>query len=76
MADSPPSSPSALPQRPLSAMFRQRRSSSRISVGSKQGGGSRASDEDGKTSVKVGAYLPPLGARNGQASGPGVEGHG
>jgi len=28
-----------------------------MSVGSKAGGGSRASDEDGRTSVKVGEFL-------------------
>ena len=57
MATSPPESPSGLTQRPLSAMVRAPRSSSRMSVSSKQGGGSRASDEDGKTSVKVGEWV-------------------
>ncbi|KAI9862152.1 MAG: hypothetical protein M1813_004927 [Trichoglossum hirsutum] len=61
MASSPPGSPSGGPQRPMSAMFRPHRSSSRMSVSSKFGGGSRASDEDGKTSVKVAVRLrPPL----------------
>lgn len=58
MATSPPSSPSPHQQRPLSAMVRASRSSSRMSLGSKYGGAageSRASDEDGKTAVKVGA---------------------
>jgi hypothetical protein len=54
MASSPPESPSGLPQRPMSAMMKPPRSSSRMSMTSKAGGGSRASDEDGKTSVKVG----------------------
>ena len=49
---SPPASPP--PARPMSAIFQPGRSSSRMSISSKQGGGSRASDEDGKTSVKVG----------------------
>ena len=31
-----------------------------MSVSSKQGGGSRASDEDGKTSVKVGTCKMPM----------------
>ena len=54
MASSPtPISPSERPQRPMSAMIRPHRSNSRISISSKQGG-SRASDEDAKTSVKVG----------------------
>lgn len=52
MATSPPASPP--PARPMSALFGAGRSASRMSVSSKQGGGSRASDEDGKTSVKVG----------------------
>ncbi|KAH0545595.1 hypothetical protein FGG08_000426 [Glutinoglossum americanum] len=52
MASSPPGSPPGGPQRPMSAMFRPPRSSSRMSTSSKIGGGSRASDEDGKTSVK------------------------
>ena len=40
----------------MSAMIRSNRSSSRMSMSSRHGGGSRASDEDGKTAVKVGAY--------------------
>ncbi|KAI9755728.1 MAG: hypothetical protein M4579_004158 [Chaenotheca gracillima] len=67
MASSPPSSPSGIPQRPMSAMIRPPRSMSRMSVGSKHGGSagvggtSRASDEDGKTSVKVAVRVrPPL----------------
>ncbi|MBE3042441.1 hypothetical protein IMZ48_07655 [Candidatus Bathyarchaeota archaeon] len=55
MASSPPASPGPLQQRPLSAMVRPTpRSSSRMSVGSKAGGGSRASDDDTRTAVKVG----------------------
>ncbi|KAI9873027.1 MAG: hypothetical protein M1830_000921 [Pleopsidium flavum] len=61
MASSPPASPSGLPQRPVSAMIRAPRSSSRMSMSSKQGGGSRASDEDVKTSVQVAVRVrPPL----------------
>ncbi|EER26982.1 kinesin, putative [Coccidioides posadasii C735 delta SOWgp] len=62
MTNSPPGSPprSGI-QRPLSAIMRPPRSHSRLSVGSKQGGGSRASDEDGKTAVKVAVRVrPPL----------------
>lgn len=56
---SPPTSPGPLPQRPMSAMIRPaQRSSSRMSMSSKVGG-SRASDEDARTSVKVGQYRPP-----------------
>ncbi|KAI9679501.1 MAG: hypothetical protein M1817_005523 [Caeruleum heppii] len=67
MATSPPASPSGLPQRPMSAMVRAPRSQSRMSVGSKPG--SRASDEDGKTSVKVAVRVrPPL-----KPSDPGFE---
>ncbi|PSR77848.1 hypothetical protein BD289DRAFT_137333 [Coniella lustricola] len=55
---SPPASPA--PQRPLSAMVRPSpRSSSRMSSSSKAGGGSRASDEDGKTSVRVAVRVRP-----------------
>lgn len=62
MASSPPASPGTLPQRPLSAMVRPApRSNSRMSVHSKAGGGSRASDEDGRTSVKVGECIVTLG---------------
>lgn len=66
MASSPPTSPLGAPQRPTSTMFRSPRSTSRMSVSSKQGGGSRASDEDGRTSVKVGEYAlgEPAGEEN------------
>ncbi|KAM7212288.1 kinesin domain containing protein [Rhypophila decipiens] len=62
MTGSPPSSPGTLPQRPMSAMVRPApRSNSRLSTTSKAGGGSRASDEDGKTSVRVAIRVrPPL----------------
>ncbi|KAJ4306997.1 hypothetical protein N0V88_000371 [Collariella sp. IMI 366227] len=57
MASSPPQSP--VPARPLSAMVRAApRSNSRMSVQSKTGGGSRASDEDTRTAVKVGPEDP------------------
>ncbi|WEW56906.1 hypothetical protein PRK78_002363 [Emydomyces testavorans] len=61
MTNSPPGSPPRSGfQRPMSAMMRPPRSHSRLSVGSKQGG-SRASDEDGKTAVKVAVRVrPPL----------------
>jgi hypothetical protein len=59
--NTPPGSPLGVPPRPMSAMMRPPRSNSRMSMGSKQGG-SRASDEDGKTAVKVGmctsAHIP------------------
>ncbi|KAK3955550.1 putative kinesin [Pseudoneurospora amorphoporcata] len=62
---SPPNSPggSSLPQRPMSAMVRPApRSSSRMSITSKTGGGSRASDDDVKTAVRVAVRVrPPLG---------------
>jgi len=48
-----PASPSFNGTRPMSAIIRPARSSSRLSMSSKAGG-SRASDEDTKTSVKVG----------------------
>ena len=54
MASSPPASPLGVLQRSSSAALQMQRSSSRLSISSKQGGGSRASDEDGKTAVKVG----------------------
>ncbi|KAB5586184.1 hypothetical protein GE09DRAFT_56519 [Coniochaeta sp. 2T2.1] len=59
---SPPTSPGNLPPRPLSAMVRPApRSNSRMSVGSRTGGGSRASDEDGRTAVRVAVRVrPPL----------------
>ncbi|KAF2691030.1 P-loop containing nucleoside triphosphate hydrolase protein [Lentithecium fluviatile CBS 122367] len=57
---SPPGSPAGAIQRPMSAMIRPNRSSSRMSMSSKQGG-SRASDEDSKTAVKVAVRVrPPL----------------
>ncbi|KAK3906103.1 hypothetical protein C8A05DRAFT_30040 [Staphylotrichum tortipilum] len=61
MASSPPASPATLPARPLSAMVRPApRSTSRMSMQSKAGG-SRASDEDTKTAVKVAVRVrPPL----------------
>ncbi|KAI9865348.1 MAG: hypothetical protein M1824_003502, partial [Vezdaea acicularis] len=69
MASSPPSSPHVAPQRPMSAMIRPPRSQSRMSSSSRHGGGSRASDEDGKTSVKVAVRVrPPL-----KPSDPGFE---
>ncbi|KAI1422080.1 hypothetical protein F5Y12DRAFT_650545 [Xylaria sp. FL1777] len=61
MAASPPGSP--LPARPMSAMVKPSpRSNSRLSMTSKAGGGSRASDEDGgRTAVKVAVRVrPPL----------------
>ncbi|CAJ2511899.1 Uu.00g075240.m01.CDS01 [Anthostomella pinea] len=63
MASSPPSSPGNLPPRPLSAMVKPSpRSNSRLSMTSKAGGGSRASDEDGgRTAVRVAVRVrPPL----------------
>ncbi|KAI2625519.1 hypothetical protein GGS21DRAFT_306053 [Xylaria nigripes] len=65
MAASPPESPSikSIPSRPLSAMMKpSTRSNSRLSMTSKTGGGSRASDEDGgRTAVKVAVRVrPPL----------------
>ncbi|KAJ5894302.1 hypothetical protein N7495_005993 [Penicillium taxi] len=54
MTASPPASPGPTP-RPISAVMRTPRSHSRMSVSSKHGG-SRASDEDGKTAVKVGMF--------------------
>lgn len=54
MASSPPESPQVSLPRPASAMMKGvPRSNSRMSMSSKTGG-SRASDEDGKTAVKVG----------------------
>ncbi|EON67399.1 hypothetical protein W97_06652 [Coniosporium apollinis CBS 100218] len=70
MATSPPASPAGgVHQRPMSAMIRSNRSSSRMSASSKHGGGSRASDEDTKTAVKVAIRVrPPI-----QPSDPGYE---
>ncbi|KAL6233357.1 hypothetical protein BDW75DRAFT_192244 [Aspergillus navahoensis] len=61
MTASPPASPTGPgPQRPFSALMRAPRSNSRLSMSSKHGG-SRASDEDGKTAVKVAVRVrPPL----------------
>ncbi|KAL2817739.1 hypothetical protein BDW59DRAFT_130542 [Aspergillus cavernicola] len=60
MTASPPASPTGPPPRPFSALMRTPRSNSRMSVSSKHGG-SRASDEDGKTAVKVAVRVrPPL----------------
>ncbi|KAF2003284.1 kinesin-domain-containing protein [Amniculicola lignicola CBS 123094] len=62
---SPPGSPAGGIQqpRPMSAMFRSNRSSSRMSMSSNTRGGSRASDEDSKTAVKVAVRVrPPLKA--------------
>ncbi|KAF4998192.1 hypothetical protein FDECE_11869 [Fusarium decemcellulare] len=60
MASSPPASPGGIPQRPMSAIARaQPRSTSRLSMTSKQGGGSRASDEDSRTAVKVAVRVRP-----------------
>ncbi|KAM0262562.1 hypothetical protein ACHAQJ_001607 [Trichoderma viride] len=65
MASSPPASPSPAHklQRPLSAIATrpQPRSTSRLSMNSKQGGESRASDEDNRTAVRVAVRVrPPL----------------
>ncbi|KAI4661178.1 uncharacterized protein J4E79_004989 [Alternaria viburni] len=68
MATSPPGSPANGVPRPMSAMIRPNRSSSRMSVSSKPGG-SRASDEDSRTAVKVAVRVrPPL-----QHGDPGYE---
>lgn len=64
MASSPPGSPPSTLQRSFSATVKAARSPSRMSVGSKLGGGSRASDEESKTSVKVGKD-PTVGRRAG-----------
>ncbi|KAL5347204.1 hypothetical protein ACLOAV_007513 [Pseudogymnoascus australis] len=66
MATSPPGSPGVPAQRPMSVLMRpSTRSTSRLSMtgklGGAGGGGSRASDEDGKTSVRVAIRVrPPL----------------
>ncbi|KAM0351617.1 hypothetical protein ACHAPU_002627 [Fusarium lateritium] len=62
MASSPPASPGGILQRPLSSIARvQPRSTSRLSMSSKAGGGSRASDDDSRTAVKVVVRMrPPL----------------
>ncbi|PYH43794.1 kinesin family protein [Aspergillus saccharolyticus JOP 1030-1] len=59
MTGTPPGSPSSAPQRPVSTIMRSQRSNSRLSMSSKHGGGSRASDEDGKTAVKVAVRVRP-----------------
>ncbi|KAH8727526.1 hypothetical protein GQ44DRAFT_610979 [Phaeosphaeriaceae sp. PMI808] len=62
-AVSPPASPPSVGMpRPMSAIIHSNRSSSRLSMSSKQGGGSRASDdESSKTAVKVAVRVrPPL----------------
>ncbi|OBS27783.1 hypothetical protein FPOA_01726 [Fusarium poae] len=62
MASSPPASPGGI-QRPMSAIAAraQPRSTSRLSMSSKAGGGSRASDDDSRTAVKVVVRVrPPL----------------
>ncbi|KAM0511401.1 hypothetical protein ACHAPE_009916 [Trichoderma viride] len=63
MASSPPGSPSPAHklQRPLSAIATrpQPRSNSRLSMNSKQGGESRASDEDNRTAVRVAVRVRP-----------------
>ncbi|OLN92095.1 Kinesin-like protein KIF21B [Colletotrichum chlorophyti] len=71
MASSPPASPgNNTPQRPMSTMVRPTpRSNSRLSMTSKHGGGSKASDEDSRTAVKVAVRVrPPL-----QPSDPGYD---
>ncbi|KAL2160382.1 hypothetical protein VTH06DRAFT_1555 [Thermothelomyces fergusii] len=70
MASSPPASPGGVPPRPMSAMVRPTpRSNSRMSMHSRTGGGSRASDEDAKTAVKVAVRVrPPF-----KAADPGYE---
>ncbi|PFH62145.1 hypothetical protein XA68_14984 [Ophiocordyceps unilateralis] len=61
MAPSPPASPVHSPQRPLSAIARPPRCSSRMSVSSKPGTASRASDDDSRTAVRVAVRVrPPL----------------
>ncbi|CAG8970659.1 hypothetical protein HYALB_00003413 [Hymenoscyphus albidus] len=68
MASSPPESPASVPSRPLSAMMRPPRTNSRMSMTSKTGG-SRASDEDSRTAVKVAVRVrPPL-----KSTDPGYE---
>ncbi|KAL7275607.1 hypothetical protein RUND412_001439 [Rhizina undulata] len=63
MVGSPTSPVFSQNTRPMSAVIRPARSSSRMSMSSRTGGGSRASDEDGRTSVKVAVRVrPPLRA--------------
>ncbi|RAH44891.1 kinesin family protein [Aspergillus brunneoviolaceus CBS 621.78] len=59
MTGTPPGSPSNAPQRAFGTIMRTQRSNSRLSTSSKHGGGSRASDEDGKTAVKVAVRVRP-----------------
>ncbi|OAA69900.1 kinesin family protein [Cordyceps fumosorosea ARSEF 2679] len=67
MASTPPASP--IHQRPSSTIFKPSRSSSRLSMSSKTGLGSRASDEDSRTAVRVAVRIrPPL-----QPSDPGYD---
>ncbi|KAL8854369.1 MAG: hypothetical protein Q9221_000856 [Calogaya cf. arnoldii] len=67
LASSPPASPPAV--RPVSAVFQSTRTSSQLSINGKAGGGSRASDDDSKTLVKVAVRVrPPL-----QPSDPGFD---
>ncbi|KAK4144039.1 uncharacterized protein C8A04DRAFT_36880 [Dichotomopilus funicola] len=67
---SPPASPGMMSPRPMSAIVRPGRSNSRLSMQSRTGGGgSRASDEDTKTAVRVAVRVrPPL-----QPTDPGYE---
>ncbi|KAJ5946812.1 hypothetical protein N7454_003651 [Penicillium verhagenii] len=68
MTVSPPASPTGPAPRPISAVMRTPRSNSRMSMSSRQGG-SRASDEDGKTAVNVAVRVrPPL-----KSTDPGYE---
>ncbi|OAA46817.1 kinesin [Metarhizium rileyi] len=62
MASSPPASPLHQRERPLSAIVRPGpRSASRLSMSSKAGVGSRASDDESRTAVKVAVRVrPPL----------------
>ncbi|KAI9886160.1 MAG: hypothetical protein M1823_002063 [Watsoniomyces obsoletus] len=62
MSPTPPHSPTDLPPRPRSTTVRQDRSESRTSTTSRRNGaGSRASDDDGKTAVRVAVRVrPPL----------------
>ncbi|KAG6009440.1 hypothetical protein E4U21_002355 [Claviceps maximensis] len=70
MASSPPASPLPSRERPLSAIVRPSpRSSSRLSISSKAGLGSRASDDESRTAVKVAVRVrPPL-----KSSDPGYD---
>ncbi|KAL8672814.1 MAG: hypothetical protein Q9168_002751 [Polycauliona sp. 1 TL-2023] len=67
LATPPPASPPVA--RPVSAVFQPARTSSRLSINGKAGGGSRLSDDDSKTLVKVAVRVrPPL-----QPSDPGFD---